>query len=103
MKTKKLHEAAYTCAAFTGAWRTFTTEKTVKNAQDLVAKGQAYLEIQKSTGTQMYSSQRANLIVWTAEDFLAKNSQPNGLVVEKGDVLPSYRNEQGHKVTVLKV
>ena len=39
MKTKKLHEAAYTCAAFTDAWRTFTTEKTVKNAQDLVAKG----------------------------------------------------------------
>ena len=103
MTQKQMHEAAYSCAAFTDAWRTFTTEKTVKNAQDLVVKGKAYLEIQKSTGTQMYPTQRANLIVWTAEEFLAKNSQPNGLVVEKGDVLPSYRNEQGHKVTVLKV
>lgn len=102
MKVKTdIQKAAYACAEFTDAWRTFMTTKNVYNAQDLVQKGQTYLDIQKSTDTQMYPRQRAQMIVWTAEQFLAKNTSKDGLSVTKGDIFPSYINKNGHRVTVI--
>jgi len=101
-KNSEIQKAAFVCTEFTDAWRTYMTAKNVPNARDLVNKGQAYLDIQKSTGTQMYPAERAQMIVWTAEQYLESNASSDGLTVEKGDVFPSYINKHGHKVTVIR-
>ena len=73
---KRIHKAANTAAEYQAAWKDLYAKPSHKIAREVIAKGEATLDQQNTTGLSMLNANSIRHRILTAQDWLEKTPEP---------------------------